>query len=1103
MTATPGRDRVAGNTFNGPAFIQIGDGNQQNNYFVAPSQQLRQPPPVQEVADWVVDRPEADEVIATVCSQEGGAVGITTALEGAGGFGKTMLAKMVCTSPRVRQHFAERVYAFTMGRDVRRKADIARKVGEAIRFITEDATPFEDPELAGAHLGRLLDQHDDQRFLLVIDDVWSEEQLAPFLIGGRRCVRLVTTRRPESLPPDAQRIRVDEMATGQASAVLTWELPPLPEATVQGLLRATGRWPLLLRLTNRVIATQLDTGAPPAAAAQGVLELLERHGPAAVDGLAPSAGPDDLDHSRRLLDDPEQRKRLVRATVEAATELLPGEHEQRLAELGIFAEDESVPIPLAAKLWHATGGLNEIQARQLCKTLHDLSLLTMNRVDGGRLTLHDVIRDFLRHDLGPHRVAELNSTLVDAVAATLSPPTTLTPSGPRSRAAWWELTDQYLLDHAVAHMLAARRTDEAEAIAFDLRWVEARLYQRGPTAPWSDLARIPTLGARTRAQDLARAMHLLADVQPTHAVSAILRSRLEPLTAWHDQVRALERHPGPLALINAWPPPDLPDPLLLRTLTGHLEAAAIATAPDGTWLATGDGYDGRVHIWDTATGRNVTTFAGRTNRVSPRAPEGTWMADRVSTVAISPDGTWLAAAHGDGTVRIWDMATTQNTTILSSPLRPANAMAISPDGTWLAAGYGDGTVRIWDTATWRNTTILTCHDSSVLAVAIAPDGTWLATANRDGVVRIWDTTTGENTTTLGHSPVWVSWVVISPDGTWLATTGGGSTVHIWEVATGQVTATLADERGRVIAVAISPDGTSLVTATSNNKRDGTVRIWDRTTGENTTTLGGPGWVHSLAMSPDGNWLAIGHGTAVSIWDTTTGRSAAPLNDRRGWVNSVAFSPDGTWLATGHIDDDNVVRIWDRVTGERIKILTGHTGRVQALAIAPDGSWLVTVGGDRAVRIWDTGSGRTVATLTGDLSMDSVAIAPDGTWFAVGSSRGVRIYDRATGRNTTTLASRNTVLRALEIASDGTWLATGGNGDDAVRMWDTATGQNTISLTGHDPRYVQALAIAPDGTWVATVGGGRRQGADLGPKYRKGRHHSGRPHETSAGGGDRP
>lgn len=97
--------------------------------------------------------------------------------------------------------------------------------------------------------------------------------------GGRRCVRLVTTRLPDLLTGnDTTRIRVDEMSVEQAGRVLTRDLPgisalsDLPTETAQGLLRVTGRWPLLLRIVNRLITAETTTGPDTATAAADVLD---------------------------------------------------------------------------------------------------------------------------------------------------------------------------------------------------------------------------------------------------------------------------------------------------------------------------------------------------------------------------------------------------------------------------------------------------------------------------------------------------------------------------------------------------------------------------------------------------------------------------------------------------------------------------------------------------------------------------------------------------------------------------------------------------------------------------------------------------------------
>ena len=64
-----------------------------------------------------------------------GTVGITTGLYGAGGFGKTTLARMVCADRRVRRRFGGGVYLVTVGRDVRGAAAVAAKVNDVIKLV--------------------------------------------------------------------------------------------------------------------------------------------------------------------------------------------------------------------------------------------------------------------------------------------------------------------------------------------------------------------------------------------------------------------------------------------------------------------------------------------------------------------------------------------------------------------------------------------------------------------------------------------------------------------------------------------------------------------------------------------------------------------------------------------------------------------------------------------------------------------------------------------------------------------------------------------------------------------------------------------------------
>ena len=236
-------------------------------------------------------------------------MGITTGLYGAGGFGKTTLARVVCADGRVRRRFGGGVFLVTVGRDVRGPAAVAAKVNDVIKLVAGEEATFTDPELAGRRLGALLDA--GPRRLLVVDDVWEAGQLAPFAAAGRRCARLVTTRVPGLLGGRDVAVRVDQMSAGQARRLLTAGLPPLDPVVADGLLAVTGRWPLLLRLVNKILANAAGTGADAGAAGTQLLERLRAGGPAVVDDL--------LGEDSRGLDvgQPGERAQAVRATIEA------------------------------------------------------------------------------------------------------------------------------------------------------------------------------------------------------------------------------------------------------------------------------------------------------------------------------------------------------------------------------------------------------------------------------------------------------------------------------------------------------------------------------------------------------------------------------------------------------------------------------------------------------------------------------------------------------------------------------------------------------------------------------------------------------------------
>ncbi|WP_341526079.1 serine/threonine-protein kinase [Nostoc sp. UHCC 0302] len=276
----------------------------------------------------------------------------------------------------------------------------------------------------------------------------------------------------------------------------------------------------------------------------------------------------------------------------------------------------------------------------------------------------------------------------------------------------------------------------------------------------------------------------------------------------------------------------------------------------------------------------------------------------VSSVVISPDGQTIASS-GNGTIKLWNLATGKEISSLNGHFQQINVVVISPDGKTLVSGSDDNTIKIWNLATGRQIRTLTGHSDAVHALVITPDGKTLVSGSDDSTIKIWNLATGRQIRTLMGHTFWVRSVAISSDGATLASGSYDKTIKLWNMSKGYSILTLGENSQTVTSVVISPDGKILASAS----RDRTIKLWNLATGDLMRTLAGhTNTVTSVAISPDGKILAsASRDRTIKLWNLATGEEILTLAGHTNTVTSVAFSPDGKTLVSG--SEDNTIKIW--------------------------------------------------------------------------------------------------------------------------------------------------------------------------------------------------
>ncbi|HZM99569.1 MAG TPA: WD40 repeat domain-containing protein, partial [Pyrinomonadaceae bacterium] len=412
--------------------------------------------------------------------------------------------------------------------------------------------------------------------------------------------------------------------------------------------------------------------------------------------------------------------------------------------------------------------------------------------------------------------------------------------------------------------------------------------------------------------------------------------------------------------------------------------AFMSFSEDAKRISTG-GFDTDLIIWETETGKRLSTLSGRTNMAYNVAfsADGNELSSGgrtrwdlrtgrgVRTVPDTAEKT-LAVASPDGRVVAIMKPNSSEVSLVESPggkqlqtlaaggdLGSVQRLRFSPDSTMLAVIYGakydlhpksgvsfthGSQIKIWDVKSGRELRSVTTSDIPMHA-EFTSDGRVLGTVGTMGQISLWDAQSGSKLRDLTSAPI-VGVVPTFKPGQVPTMPNVADIAAMMTNALGTMSAGTMGQS--VTSLAFSSDGRTLVTGGVESKANIDIAAMMSGAMSGQRPKKGSKAPDPADMMKDFKVEAVGQ---IRFWDVASGREIGAIRGHGRGVSKVAFSRDGKVLASAATD--NSIKIWDAATRNELRTLTGHTSNIESMDFSPDGRLLASAGEDGSTFLWDT------------------------------------------------------------------------------------------------------------------------------------------------------
>lgn len=164
-------------------------------------------------------------------------------------------------------------------------------------------------------------------------------------------------------------------------------------------------------------------------------------------------------------------------------------------------------------------------------------------------------------------------------------------------------------------------------------------------------------------------------------------------------------------------------------------------------------------------------------------------------------------------------------------------------------------------------------------------------------------------------------------------------------------------------------------------------------------------VFSMAVSPDGKWLATGTVGKVFLWDLEEGKLEHCITGLLYPVGAIGFTNNSKSLLLGM--GNNNVEMWDMETMTKEKTFFGHNYMIKDLKVAPQGKYFASLDYKNAVILWDISKGKAIREFEIPSGfIYNISFSPTGKELIIGRLEGeIPFVDLASGETVKTLNSK--------------------------------------------------------------------------------------------------